>query len=527
MDFATIAAWREDLRYLQTQLPSHHKNFFYHLSRTSFDSAVSALDSSVLRMTRSEAEVAFERLIALAGDAHTNLNPMFEGRLGYHYLPIKLALFADGLFVQAADSANEALVGSRVTRIGQLSVDSAIRLVSAVIPHENDFWVLAQAPFLLGIPEILQALGISESVECVPLTLVTSTGKRTVTLTPAGELRPPSGEQVGKTIDMSRWVEMRQSAPVPLYLDHPDRPYWVQYLPASRTLYVSYRASVSRPDESNAAFMARVFAMVDTLQVDKFVIDLRSNSGGESYYNKSIVLGIVRHVALDRPGKIFAIIGRNTFSAAMNLVLELERYTSVTFVGEPTGNAVQFFADHDMITLPNSGLHIAVATHWYQAPFNPKDTRPYVAPHFAIDVSSSDYRRGDDPILAFILSRGSIPTFTEQLRTAVLSGRLAAADQLIRDFSAAPVNRYSSAETEINALGYRLLGENRTPDAIAAFQLNAKAFTRSANAHDSLAEAYERAGQRDASILKYRRALTLDPTLSSALAGLARLHAQR
>ncbi|MGQ0639810.1 MAG: tetratricopeptide repeat protein [Gemmatimonadaceae bacterium] len=48
---------------------------------------------------------------------------------------------------------------------------------------------------------------------------------------------------------------------------------------------------------------------------------------------------------------------------------------------------------------------------------------------------------------------------------------------------------------------------------------------RSANAHDSLGEAYERAAQRDASIAAYRKALELNPGMFSSREGLRRLGA--
>ena len=66
-------------------------------------------------------------------------------------------------------------------------------------------------------------------------------------------------------------------------------------------------------------------------------------------------------------------------------------------------------------------------------------------------------------------------------------------------------------ENVINAYGYRVLGENRTKDAIAIFLLNTEAFPGEYNTWDSLAEAYLTDGQRDLAIKYYRKVLELRP----------------
>ena len=68
-----------------------------------------------------------------------------------------------------------------------------------------------------------------------------------------------------------------------------------------------------------------------------------------------------------------------------------------------------------------------------------------------------------------------------------------------------------AVENVINSYGYRVLGENRTKDAIAIFQLNTEAFPTEYNTWDSLAEAYLADGQRDLAIQYYRKVLELRP----------------
>ena len=71
-------------------------------------------------------------------------------------------------------------------------------------------------------------------------------------------------------------------------------------------------------------------------------------------------------------------------------------------------------------------------------------------------------------------------------------------------------------EELLNDAGYQLLSAHQLPPAIAAFKLETEAFPSSANAFDSLGEAYLAAGNKKLAVQAYRQALTLDPTSESA-----------
>jgi len=67
-------------------------------------------------------------------------------------------------------------------------------------------------------------------------------------------------------------------------------------------------------------------------------------------------------------------------------------------------------------------------------------------------------------------------------------------------------------EATVNRVGYDAMNILDADAALPAFRWNAERFPRSANAHDSLGEAYRAAGQLDRARDSYQRALTLDPS---------------
>ena|SRR3989441_135057 len=70
---------------------------------------------------------------------------------------------------------------------------------------------------------------------------------------------------------------------------------------------------------------------------------------------------------------------------------------------------------------------------------------------------------------------------------------------------------FDFSETELNSLGYQLLGQGERQAAVRIFDLNTKEFPTSSNTYDSLGEAYQKIGQKKQAIQAYKKAVELDP----------------
>ena len=66
-------------------------------------------------------------------------------------------------------------------------------------------------------------------------------------------------------------------------------------------------------------------------------------------------------------------------------------------------------------------------------------------------------------------------------------------------------------EDELTMYGYSFLWENKLKEAIAVFKLIAEVFPNSANAYDSLGEAYLKNGDKELSLYNYSKSLAMDP----------------
>jgi hypothetical protein len=163
-------------------------------------------------------------------------------------------------------------------------------------------------------------------------------------------------------------------------------------------LYVQLNEVRDMPDETLAAFYDRVFAVAEREPVQRMVLDIRRNGGGNLSLNQALIHHLIRCDRVNQWGRLFTIVGRGTFSAAMNLAVDLERHTRTLFVGEPTGSSPNHYGENEHFSLPNSGLCGSVSALWWQYS-EPADTRPWIRPELSAELSSSDYAENRDPAL--------------------------------------------------------------------------------------------------------------------------------
>ena len=75
---------------------------------------------------------------------------------------------------------------------------------------------------------------------------------------------------------------------------------------------------------------------------------------------------------------------------------------------------------------------------------------------------------------------------------------------------------YSVNENKANAYGYKLMAVKRYAEAIDIFKINTARFPNSANAFDSLAEAYMMNGQKSLAVQCYEKSIELNPNNTNA-----------
>ncbi|MEK7406545.1 MAG: hypothetical protein AAB225_15695 [Acidobacteriota bacterium] len=395
-DPARDTRWREDLQYLAGQLPQRHPNLFFQMKRENFDAAVSDLERRIPELTDAEVTVSMMRIVAAAGDGHTAVFPLPSWRR----LPVALRWFQDGLFVIAAAPEHSRALGARVVQIGSYQTTRAYEAMSAVISHENDAWLRQQSASYLTIPEVLFALRITPDAEQARFVLEDTGGARfTLDLTPSSvSLRQAPDPAIGF---------------VPYWRRNTSRNYWFEILEGSRTLYLAYNQCQNMPGLPFAAFAQEVFAAAEPAGVERLVIDVRNNTGGDSSVIEPLLQGIeqgIRNTGMNPEGRLFVIIGRQTASSAMMNAITLKDRLGALLVGEPTGGRPNHYGQVQSFELPHSRLRVQHSTRYFR--LRPDDT-PSLIPDIARQVASTDYLARHDPFLAAVLAYPDLAPKTE------------------------------------------------------------------------------------------------------------------
>ncbi len=390
----SVADWRADVEFLHNELISHHPKLYYGEPRHRFDVAVARLEAGLPNMSREQIIMGIARALATIQDGHTQINPANDQAIGFHRYPIRLYWYSDGLFVRATAPEYRRFAGSRLLDVDGIRVDTIVKRLWPYIHGDNEMTVRDVLPSRLVLAEVLHTVGGATS----------SAQARFRFQLPDGTMESVILSAVPVSAPMNGWVTARDVATAaPRYLRNASRNYWFEYIDSLNAVYAQINAVSNSDDETLEDFCSRLFSATESRGASSLVLDIRLNNGGNNTLNKPCVLGLIRETRVNQPGKLFVIIGRLTFSAAMNLAVDIERNTNTTFVGEPTGASPNHFGETRKIVLPRSGITVLHSTLYWQSS-DPRDARPWIDPAVHAVLSSADYRANRDPAMDSIVA---------------------------------------------------------------------------------------------------------------------------
>jgi hypothetical protein len=398
----TAEEWRSDLKALRSGLEKTHANMYHATSRAAFDSAVKDLDALIPSLARHEIIAGMMRIVAMVGDGHTNIYPSRDPVIAFHQLPVSLYLFEDGMFVRAADSAYADLVGSRVVRIGDATIDEAYERAKPYIGRDNDMGAKFWAPYLLAMPEMLNAMKLSPSKDSARFELEKNGKRRMVWLTSARLVQMTPADTDMSWWRRAGWIDARDlsATPDPLWLTKkPDSTlWWFTVIPGTRAGYAQINQVRNGTTETFEHYSEQLLSFVDTANIDRLIIDVRLNRGGNGDLLRPLERGLLKRPKINQRGRLFILAGRSTWSAAQFFLNDMSEFSDALFVGEPSGSRGNSYGDSRQIKLPNSGI-TARASIYYWQDWNPTDTRPWISPDVAAELTFVDYQADRDRAL--------------------------------------------------------------------------------------------------------------------------------
>lgn len=439
--------WREDLAQMVQAIRDIHFKPFVNVTESDFKAATDALSSSIPKKTDKEIVVAMAQLVASLHDGHTRLHfprqypdkaleaekghsgtlPPHIESLKFQQLPVQFDDFQDGVFITAAEPRLRHLIGRRVTHVSDTEIEEVLEQLKTTCFYENDQRARLLATDRLALPEVLAALDIIDHEENYSIRTI---GHSDTASTPP-QTKPVAHNDNAAMPQTTRLSPLNGGAgsfidgapePLPIWLGRSQESQWYEVLPSSDAVYVQVNRFEEAPQRPYNEFVAETVTAAGTAGVQRYILDLRHNTGGIGAWTLPFSTGLGRS-QFNQYGRLYVLMGRTTYSAAQHLLHQLEAYSYAIFVGEPGGASPSHFSDPRKVVLDHSGLTLRVSTlYWHSWLAN--DFREAINPHIDAPFYSVDYFDGRDPALQAAITFVPAGTIAGQIDQQLRAGKI-------------------------------------------------------------------------------------------------------
>jgi len=391
-DLSREESWARDLNYLQKRIAEVHYDLNDVISEADFNRFFVETRSSINSLSDEQIVVEIMKFFGGLGSGHNLILPTSPKVGALKKLPVQFYRFNDGMFIVDAEEDFKQWIGYKVESIGGTSIEAALKKTNAVNARDNDMQTLWLGPYYLGLPDVLEGLGIIKNKNEVEIVLSDANRRsRIVSMKPI----------TWNFTDLPKIPPLRTKKQ-PLFLSRMNDPYWYKILPEYSAAFVQFNVVAEKKDQSLREFSLELRDQISKNRTQNLILDLRHNAGGNGEIRHAMLECLIEFEVLNPKGKIFVLMGRGTYSAAQNLLTEVSTLTNAILVGEPSSSRPSFVGESGWFQLPYSGLMGIIASQYHKSS-EAEDFRKWVAPHIPVGLSSSDYFAGNDRALDVVM----------------------------------------------------------------------------------------------------------------------------
>lgn len=342
--------------------------------------------------------VELVRLLSILGDAHSNLNILFDGVSIFDKVPIGFYAFEKEWFITTAHPDYREFLGGELRKIGAFDMEEVVHLIRDFLPADNEMEVWANGGLVLQMPAVLFELGIIEQPESLPLVIQTADGQLKDWEIYARPVR--------QLLEGPVWESVRPSGTRPVFhLSKGKADYFYHYFEGADLFYCFYgRTQDEEGRPKLKAFFREMFKALDAKNPSKLLIDLRNNPGGD--YNKSepLIKGLEKRVNTKKAIQVFAATSRHTYSAAVITAAYLKKRVNATLIGEPGRSNPNHTDDATFWRLPHSELQLGLTVE-FRKHLPELGNLQYLPVDVPLDLTLNEFREGRDPVWEYLKER--------------------------------------------------------------------------------------------------------------------------
>ena len=401
--------WIEDINFVKETMYAKHPNPFYSTSKEEFDLYFNKLIDDVPNLEEHVILVELQKIIAKAKDGHMKLD------LVSHFLracPYLFEQYQGELYAIAHSTLEPEWAQGLYQKLVQINgVD--IKYIESKLSElwstdGSAYWQYSDVgiPKLLAMPYVLDAIGVPNTEKYMDYTFADETGQL---LTTRLDLVRIDKYNTAEQNTAPAWAGERVSF---YAMPTNNKPYEYRYLAEENAIYLIYQQCKDDEEQPFVDFVEKLFQVVQDNQVQKIIVDLRANKGGNSSVINPLFNKLVQWPKFqDTPNQLIVLIGKNTFSAGVDAVQNLSRLSCATVAGSPTGGDIASFGNIEIVTLPNCKASFIYTTKYFSGGKKisetgtvPKHYNAYL-PDVYIENTIESYKQGRDLVLEWALEQ--------------------------------------------------------------------------------------------------------------------------
>jgi hypothetical protein len=416
-----LAVQRQDIDYFNRLLGMDRA--FTPAARAEAGRKIATLAASGTVLDRPHLRIALMRIAALADNGHSKLG--YDPAATPMELPVRAAIFSDGLYVMRAKDAAADLLGGRIVAIDGKPIGEVMRRLET-LRGGTAAWRAAYASLYLTMQDMLYGVDIAPDMRGSTWTVVSPSG---VTLTRRLDAYVPQGDEAYAFVKRwysseplkgltAGWRVLQPHGPLPITLQEYDTPFRRLRPAGSCAMLVQLKSNDDEDGHSIGDFLDATEADMRAHKPCAVFLDLRHDDGGNFTKTADFARSLPDFVAPG--GRIVLLTGPSTFSAGIVTAVFVKAAGGerVTVLGEPVGDRLDFYAEGGRGCLPHSALCLAYATgrHDYLGACTDWRTCFWLdwyypgriaslKPDEAISPSFADWMAGHDPVFDRAMAR--------------------------------------------------------------------------------------------------------------------------
>lgn len=352
-----------------------------------------------------EVKFRLAEISSTLGDIHTEID-LRDGNV----FPVHVIVLYDGLFLVSVPKEIEFALYSRVLAINDICVFDIFEVFRTIVPHENEYPMRGAIQQLLMIEELLYYLNIVDGSGTAYFTIKDTAGEISdiqlkairqhefQSMLSTELVRHDFNRQFmhSRTGDRRCLITSRQ------FEDGIDGDFfWYEFFPNYNLLYVRSVHFRGTQDIIEAQV-----SLVEQLRnwpyekIDKFVLDIRQNTGGIRDFPSIFQFYFLSQIAND----FYVLIDGRSVSRSLTVAANMRNHmeSNVVIIGEPAGQPENFLMAPRIRTMPNSGLMFSFATG---LSVNSCSVETTFRPDIFIPLTITDIINNHDPVLEAIKTK--------------------------------------------------------------------------------------------------------------------------